>query len=79
MHPATGVSPHGGPQQQQPGGTLGGGAPGDPQIMALLLQEAQAQIGKLRAELYGVGRAAEERRWDLKGAAGRACSAMRAP
>ena len=34
----------------------------DAAVMAQLLQEAQAQIGQLRAELYSVGRVAEERR-----------------
>lgn len=46
-------------------GTGAAGASGDTQVMALLLQEAQAQIGKLRAELYGVGRMAEERRYSM--------------
>lgn len=29
----------------------------------MLLQEAQAEIGQLRAELYSTRRMAEERRW----------------
>jgi len=35
---------------------------GEAQAMAMVLQEAQAQIGQLRAELYNVGRVADERR-----------------
>ena len=31
-------------------------------IHAIMLQEAQEEIGKLRAELYGARRAAEDRR-----------------
>jgi hypothetical protein len=66
MRPGGGGGAGGAPLPAPPGVL-----PADAQIMGVLLQEAQAQIGKLRAELYGVGRVAEERRW-RRGACGRA-------
>ncbi len=41
----------------------GPAAPQQDDVAALMLQEAQAEMGKLRAELYSVRRLAEERRW----------------